>query len=68
MLQTKPKIVVAKSFRLFYFDILNTKLESDDSADSDTDVTVFTVFQNIYYTKINTSLLSHVFLYAQFTK
>ena len=39
MLQTKPKIVVAKSFRLFYFDILNTKLESDaDSADSeDTD-------------------------------
>ncbi len=35
MLQSKPKIVVAKSFRLFYFDILNTKLESDDSADSD---------------------------------
>ena len=33
MLQTKSKIVVAKSFRLFYFDILNTKLESD--ADSD---------------------------------
>ena len=38
MLQTKSKIVVAKSFRLFYFDILNTKLESDaDSADADSD-------------------------------
>lgn len=35
MKQTTSKIVAAKSFRLFYFDILNTKLESDDSADSD---------------------------------
>jgi DNA polymerase elongation subunit (family B) len=37
MLQSKPKIVIAKSFRLFYFDILNTKLDTDDSADSDDD-------------------------------
>ena len=35
MLQTKHKIVVAKSFRLFYFDILNTKLESDADSDAD---------------------------------
>jgi len=37
MLQTKSKIVAAKSFRLFYFDILNTKLETDDDLDDDTD-------------------------------
>ena len=37
MLQTKPKIVVAKSFRLFYFDILNTKLESDSDAEGSDD-------------------------------